>query len=218
MGTIDFTKLSQEEKAELRRQMEAEDRERIERGKKIREDYDKLKDEQVKATFKSLQTISSSLESQKVDIFEQFGALLKMKQEVYALSNEQIENQQSHTFTSEDGRMSIIIGHNIIDRWSDEVNIGVDRVKKWIENSIIDGKTQDLFRSLLKPNTAGMLKANRILDLAREAAKHNDKELIEAVDFIRDQYKPERTSTFVKAKYLDENQQWQWLALSMSAV
>jgi len=45
-----------------------------------------------------------------------------------------------------------------------------------------------------------------------------DKELIDAVNFIRDQYRPVKTSTYVKVKYTDEEGRTKWLPLSMSAV
>ncbi|WP_297096443.1 DUF3164 family protein [uncultured Draconibacterium sp.] len=215
---IEYAKLSAEEKAEIRRQLEAEDQAQREVEKKLKADYDNLKNEQVNTTFKSLQLVSTSLEAEKADIFAQFGALLDMKQEVHKLTDEQMERQQSHTFTSDDNKRSIIIGHNIIDRWGDDVGIGIERANKCIENLINDPKAREYLRTLLKPNSQGVLKASRVLDLGNKAKELGDKELIEAVEFIQSQWKPQRTSTYVKAKYLDENGVWQWLALSMSAV
>lgn len=218
MSGFDYSKLSDKEKEAIRQEIAAEDRKKIDAGKKIKADYESLKDEQVKATFKSLQLISSNLENEKVDIFNQFGALVGMKKEVFNISEKQMELQQSHTFSTADNKMSIIIGQNVIDSWGDEVNVGIERVNTWIDTKIADPKAAGTIRVLLKPNAQGTLKANRILDLSKHANEIGDTDLIEAVDFIRDQYKPERTSTYVKAKYLDENDQWQWLALSMSAV
>lgn len=218
MSAIDYSKLTPEQKKELREQLEAEQRAEKEAEKRLRDDYSALKDEQVKATFKRLQNISSSLEEEKIDIFNQFGSLIAMKKEIYSLSDEQLNMQQSHTFSSADNTVSIIIGSNIIDRWSDDVGVGIERVNKWIDAKIKDKEDRDIVRVLLKPNKDGVLKASRILDLSKEARNRGDKELIEAVNFIQDQYKPVKTSTYVKAKYLDANAQWQWLALSMSAV
>lgn len=218
MEVIDFTKLSSEQKKQLREQMEAEQRAEKEAAIKMRADYEQLKNEQVLASFKRLQNVSSALTEEKVDVYNQFGSLLAMKKELYKLTEAQMDMQQSHTFTSADGRISIIIGSNVIDRWSDDVNVGIERVNAWIDSKIADPKDRGTVRALMKTNSEGVLKASRILDLAKHANERGDKELIEAVDFIRDQYRPEKTSTYVKAKYKDDNQKWQWLALSMSAV
>ncbi len=218
MEKIQFDKLTPEQKRALREQLEAEERAEKEAKKRLSDDYNSLKDEQVKATFNKLKHISISLETEKIDVFNQFGSLISMKKEVYNLTDEQLNIQQSHTFTTSDGKTSVVIGSNVVDRWGDDVNVGIDRVNKWIMETIKDEKDREIIRALLKPNKDGVLKANRVLDLSIEARKRGDKELIEAVNFIQDQYRPMKTSTYVKAKYLDENGVWQWLALSMSAV
>lgn len=218
MSKIDFTKLSPEEKQALREQLEAEEKARKEATVKLREDYQAIKEQQVNETFDKLTKLSTDMEVEKVDIFNQFGSLIAMKKEIYNLTDDQLELQQSHTFTTDDGNRSIILGSNVIDRWTDDVNIGINGVKSWIEKGIADERSKGLIRAFLKPNKDGQLKASRVLEMAQEAAKIGDKELIEHIDFIRDQYRPMKTSTYVKAKYKDSNNQWQWLALSMSQV
>lgn len=218
MQEIDYSKLTPEQKQALREQMDAEIAAEKAAAKQQKQDYISLKDEQVKATFLRLGNISSTLEAEKIDIFNQFGSLVAMKKELYELSDAQMEIQQSHTFTTADGKMSIIIGSNVIDRWSDDVNVGVDGVNTWLDRKITDPNAREIIRTLLKPNKDGVLKASRVLDLSKKAAEIGDPELIKCVDFIRDQYRPVKTSTFVKAKYLDNNGLWQWLPLAMSQV
>lgn len=218
---MDINKLTAEEKAELKKQLAAEEKAEKENAKKQIEDYNTLKEQQVKETFEMLRDVSGALEIAKSTIFEQFGAVLKMKQELYCLTDADMEIQQSHTFTSLDGKISIIVGSNVIDRWSDDVAIGIGKVTAWIDRLGTDEKSEfmvGIIKDLLKPNKDGMLKASRVLDLSKKAAEYGDQELIEAVDFIRDQYRPAKTSTFVKAKYTDPDGNIQWLPLSMSAV
>jgi len=216
--TINYQDLTAEQKQQFREEMEAEQRAEKEAAKKLRADYEQLKNEQVMASFKRLQNVSSALTEEKVDIFNQFGSLLAMKKELYNLTEDQMDLQQSHTFTSADGRVSIIIGSNVIDRWSDDVGVGIERVNQWIDSKIATPEDRAIIRALMKTNSDGVLKASRVLDLAKHANERGDKELIDAVNFIRDQYCPEKTSTYVKAKFKNENDQWCWLALSMSAV
>lgn len=218
METIDFTKLTPEQKRALRDQMDAEERAATDAARKMREDYETLKDEQVKVSFKRLQNISLALEEEKVDIFNQFGSLLAMKKELHNLTDEQMELQQSHTFTTSKNDVSLIIGSNAIDGWTDDVNIGIQGINDWIDTKITDPDDRAIIRTLLKPDKNGVLKANRVLELSNEAHKRGDKELIKHVDFVQSQYRPQKTSTYVKAKYKDANGVWQWLALTMSAV
>lgn len=218
MENLDFNQLTAEQKRQLRQQFEAEERAEKENMQKMHEDYETLKDEQVKVSFKRLQNISMALEEEKVDIFNQFGVLLAMKKELHNLTDEQMELQQSHTFTTSKNDISLIIGSNAIDGWTDDVNIGIQGINDWIDTKITDPDDRAIIRTLLKPDKNGVLKANRVLELSNEAHKRGDKELIKHVDFVQSQYRPVKTSTYVKAKFKDANGVWQWLALTMSAV
>jgi len=218
MESINYSELTAEQKKALREQMEQEERAEREKENKTREDYLALKEEQINVSFRFLQTLSLNLEEIKIDIFNQFGAILAMKKELYKLTDEQMELQQSHTFTNKANDKSLIIGSNAIDGWTDDVNIGIQGINDWIDAKITDPDDRAIIRTLLKPNKDGVLKANRVLELSNEAHKRGDAELIKHVDFVQSQYRPVKTSTYVKAKYKDANGVWQWLALSMSAV
>jgi hypothetical protein len=221
MNTIQISSLTPEQRAQLKAELEAEDR--AEKAKQIqqRNDYESLKEAQVKETFKMLQDVSNALEIAKNDVFNQFGSILKMKQELFGLSEEEMAAQQSHTFTTSDGSISIIVGANTIDRWNDNVSVGIARINAWLDKLITDNNSAQMvgiIRDLLKPNREGILKASRVLDLSKKAAEIGDQELIGAVDLIRDCYQPTKTSKYVKAKYVDGDGITTWIPLSMSAV
>lgn len=218
---MNIEQLTPEQKASLKAQLEAEERAEKDRKRMERNTYEDLRNAQVLSTFKQLQKISSELELAKQRVFDEFSALLKMKQELFELTEEQMLSQGSHTFTSTDGEVSVVIGHNVIDRWDETVSVGVERVNEWLKGLARDENSSMLvgmIRDLMKPNKEGVLKANRILDLSKKAAEIGDKDLIEAVDLIRDAYRPAKTSTYVKAKFKDDNGQTRWLPLGMSAV
>ena len=145
-----------------------------------------------------------------------------MKQELYALSDDQMEEQQSHTFTT--ARRQDQYHHRVErgDGWTDEVGVGIGKVMAWADKIAGDDpKTMQLvsyIKGLLKTDKNGILKANRVLDMSKQANEFGDQELIEAVDFIRDQYRPVKTKTFIKAKFVDEHGDTQWLPLSISAI
>ncbi|PTN08065.1 hypothetical protein C8N47_111105 [Mangrovibacterium marinum] len=217
-SAINISELTPEQRRQLMADLEAEEQAKKAAEQKLKEDYAALKNDQVNETFGRLRMLEIGIKAEKTDIYEQFQTLMAMKMEIFGLTDADIEMQQSHTFTNDAGTHSIILGSNVIDGWTDEVGIGIDAVNKWIDAKITDPKAHGLLKAMLKPNKDGVLQANRVLDMAKEARKIGDKELIEWVVFIQDQWRPVKTSTYVKAKWRDTNNKWQWLALSMSAV
>ncbi len=218
---MDVKNMTPEERKRLIEQLNAEERAEKERKKKERATYEELRDMQVRVTFDQLKSISTNMEVAKKMVFDDFATLLTMKQVVFGMSDAEMLTQQSHTFSTADNSLSIVIGHNIIDKWDETVSIGTARVNAWIERVIQENKgisAVKIIRDLMKPNKDGDLKANRVLELSKHAEEIGDTELIDAIKVIRDAYRPAKTSTFVKAKYKDELGRDQWLALSMSAI
>lgn len=216
---IDFNALSEEDKQALMQQLEVDKRRKAEERKAAKLTYDELKNDVVDTVFDYLGGISKGLTEAKQHVFNDFKTLLEMKQELYEISNEAMEKQQSHTFSSQDNSKGVTIGYNVVDGWDGElVTAGVDRVNRWL-----DSKTNEenrlfvgLVRDLLKPNKDGMLKASRVLELGKKAREIGDTALVEAVDLLQDAYKPVKTSTFVKAYFKNEKGETLWMALSMS--
>jgi len=152
-------------------------------------------------------------------VFNNFDDVLSLKQIVFSLTDEQMERQESHTFTSSDGQLSIIIGNNTVDRWDETVDVGITRVNEWLKSMAKDeesGKLVSFIHDMLKPNKDGVLKASRILDLSKKAAEFGDKKLIEAVELIREAYRPSKTSQYIKVKMKGDKGQDVYLPLSMS--
>ncbi len=79
--------------------------------------------------------ISSQLENAKANVFKEFQAILELKQELFDLTDERMLNQESHTFTTTDGRLSIIIGHNVIDGWDETVSVGIEKVNQCVNQT-----------------------------------------------------------------------------------
>jgi hypothetical protein len=217
MNKVDLTQLTAAQKAELFQQLEAEEKAEKERLKREKQTYEQVKDETVKAVFLTLERLSSELQRTKEKLLAEFDTILRMKEDLYGVK----DGQQSHQFTTIEGDKTIITGFNTIDRWDESVSAGLELVNMWINKFAGDENTVKLvgmIRELLKPNKDGVLKASRILDLQNQAEKIGDKELIEAVKVIREAHRPDRTSSYIKAQYKDENGNRKWLGLSMSQV
>lgn len=216
MENISLKNLSAEQRAELLKELEAETKLKEANFKKNKVAYVQLKDVTVKKVFERLQKISSELQDSKVDLIKEFSALLESKNELFGVN----EKQLSHNWANNDASITIVTGYNTIDRWDETVSVGITKVDEWLDNKT-DEKSKNfvaLIRDLLKQNSEGILKANRVLDLQNQADKIGDKELIEAVKLIREAHRPDRTGTYIKAKYKDDQGISHWLGLSMSSV
>jgi hypothetical protein len=211
-----LSKLTPEEKAALLQELEAEQKTKENSRKMEISAYNHLKDVTVEKVFARLQKISSELENAKKELYAEFGSLLEMKSNLYGVN----ESQFSHTWTNEKGDVSIITGFNVIDSWDETRSAGIERVNMWLEKQATEEnrKLITMVRELLKPNKEGVLKANRVLDLANHAEAIGDPELIEAVKIIKAAYRPKHSNTYIKAKYTDGLGQPHWLGLSMSSV
>lgn len=221
MDKINLGALSAAEREQLMQQLNEERKRDDERQQAEREAYDGMKDDAVRHTFGMLLDASEKLKAVKEKVFAEFEQVMGLKKDLFKLTDEQMLSQGSHTFTTDDGQMSIIIGSNIIDRWDETTGVGVKLANDWLTKQMSDEKSAfliGLVRDLLKPNKDGVLKASRVLDLSKRAAQHGDAELIRAVNIIRDGYRPAKTTTYVKAKFKDNMGSDVYVPLSMSSV
>jgi hypothetical protein len=213
---VDFEKLSPEEKEAIRAKILAEEKDKEDQKKKERAAYKEMKNEVVLAVFDELEKASKKLEESKAKIYNEFGSLEDLKAKHYGIK----PDQRSHTWTSEDGKKTIITGYNVKDGWDETKDIGLAKVNEWIENQMDDKNTFliKMLRELLKANENGDLNANRVLTIRKSAEEAGEKELIEAVNIIMDSHKLVKTNTFIKAQYVDDHGVKKWLPLSFSNI
>lgn len=221
MEKIDLKKLTPDQVDQLMKDLKKELEEKAAEKKRDRETYEALKSEAVTAAFARLKKVSEEIAAVKEVVFKEFEDVLKLKQQVFGLSNDQMERQESHTFTTTAGNISITLGSNTIDKWDETVDVGIGMVKDYLATLAKDPESAKLvgfITDLLKPNKDGMLKAGRVLDLAKKAAELGDAKLIEAVGLIRDAYRPKKTSTYIKVSYKDGENKDVFLPLSISSI
>lgn len=216
---MDFDKLTKEEKAALRAKFIAEERAEKERIKQDKDAYKAIQDEFVEKSFPKLVEISDRLTIAKTELFEAARTIIDLKKSVYNITDEELENQQSHSFSNADFSKTIMIGHNVVDGWDpDLAAAGLSKVNNWFTKQANNDNQQflNMARNLLKPNRDGIMKAPRVLELRNEADKIGDPDLIEGVAMISEAYIPKKSTTFVKAKIkTDEGEIF--LNLSMSS-
>lgn len=214
---MDLSKLSTEDKAKLLSQLENEKKAEELKVKEDRETYKKLKDEVIRNTFDGLKAISEAMLIVKEKTFDNFKEVIDLKNNLFNVKSD----RQSDTFTSEDGSISIKIGNRLYEGWADEVEIGVQKVKDYLKTLAKDTESGILVETVMKlisKDRKGNLKASRVLELEQMAIKSGSSELIEAINMIKEAYRPVPSVQFIEVKYKSDDGKEISLPLSMSAI
>jgi hypothetical protein len=214
---MDLSKLSKEEKEKLFADLKAEKQAEEQRKEQDRETYKRLKDEAVREIFGMLQELSQKMISLKGIVFSRFDTIIGMKDDLYNSKSE----RQSDTFTTEDNTVSIKLGNRVNEGWDDTVEVGVEKVKQYLKTLAKNEETGNLVDTvmrLLSKNNKRQLKASKVLELEQLAMKSNSDDFKEAIQIIKDAYRPVPTCQFIEVRYRDENGKELSLPLSMSAI
>jgi hypothetical protein len=208
--------LSAKEKAELKASLIAEEKEEKKRIAQDREDYKVLVSETVGSLFERLKALSKSIVEEKSNVFKSFEQILDMKSNLYGIKTD----QQSHTFTSTEGKISIKLGHRVIDSYDDTVNVGVTKVNDFLKTLARDENSAALVETVLKllrRDENGNLKASRVIELEQLAHKTGNEMFLDGIRIIKESYHPVRSCQFVTVSFKDENGKESFLPLSMSS-
>ncbi|MCK0202457.1 DUF3164 family protein [Ornithobacterium rhinotracheale] len=197
-------------------QLAAELKRREQEKMSERNAYKELVSQELPQIAESLKELSEKLSQIKLFAFESLKALLDLKCKAYSVK----DTQQSHTFSDDKGN-TITYGFRIIDGWDDTVTAGIDKVREFIASLAKDeatGKLVHAVNQLLKKDAKGNLKASRVLELTKLAEDFNNDNFTDAVNIIRQAYKPQRSAFFVDASYTDAQGKKINIPLSISAV
>ena len=116
---INLEALTAEQTKALMEQLEAKQKTDKERIYNERQQYKQLVDVAVNEVFTPLQVASDALSDVKDFVFNTFKSLIAMKAELYGREAEQF----THTFSNEDGSISITVGCNVTDGWEDRKSV-----------------------------------------------------------------------------------------------
>lgn len=209
---MDLKKMTKAQRAELQKQMRE-----IEAAEKAERDaYRELVDDTVMKLFPALEHTSNMLADAKKMVFESFESLLEMKNDLFNVRSD----QQSHTFTSKDGKISIKIGHRVIDNYDDTVDAGVALVKEYISSLAKDQQSATLVNTVMKllsKDKKGNMKASRVIELEQLALESGDEGFLKGIKIIKEAYKPEKSCDFIEVYKKDENGKDVSIPLAISA-
>ena len=95
MTADEFAKFKAFQQKQLEEQRQAAE-------KKMRENYREMVDDAIESMMPNLKSISESLATYKKKVFDEFKAVIDIKEEMFKLNNKELDNQ-SHTFTNTAG-------------------------------------------------------------------------------------------------------------------
>nr|WP_320037160.1 DUF3164 family protein [uncultured Bacteroides sp.] len=214
---MDIKNFTPEEKAELKKQLDAEEREQVKKVEDDRSTYKNLKEEFVLRNFTILESLSRQMQEVKQRIFQDSEVLVNMKNALFNVKG----NRQTDTFTSESGKYSIKLGNRTYEGWDDSVEIGIEKVQNFIRSMAKDDNSAalvDTVMRLLAKDRKGSLKANKVIELEQLALKTQNPEFLEGIKIIKDAYRPSPSCTFIEVRYKDENGKEKTLPLSISSI
>ena len=197
------------QRAELKAQLEAEER----AEKQKREDdiaaYKSAVDEFCRTKFSRLQTLSEEMRRLKDEVFADAELLIRLKEDLFRTKSDRHSDQ----FTTSDGRLTIALGNRTNDGWDDTVEVGVAKGKEFIRSLAKDADSAALTEMVMN-----LLAKDRVLQLREIARRSGYPQLIEATDIIQSAYRPVDTCQFISVSYKDEKGVKQTLPLSMAAM
>ena len=209
---------------EQRRQFEAfqaaEARKRAEeKARQMREEYTEMVDKEIAELMPELIRVSGDIAAAKKKAYDNFKAIIELKEEIFRLRKNEDLDVKSHTFTSSKGDMRITLGAYQIDNYLDTCEEGIAIVKEYISSLAKDAESQALVAMVLKllaKDAKGTLKASRIIQLRRLANESGNDRFIEGVKIIEESYAPVPSKTYVKAEVKGENGAWVNVPLGMT--
>lgn len=209
--------MTKEQRAELKAQLEAEERAENARIEAERETYKQMVDTAVSSAVKKLQLLSAEMMRVKQEVFQEFGSIIDMKNELFKVKLD----RKSDTFSTRDGSMTITLGSRTNEGWDDSVDAGIAKVKEYLATLAKDENSAALVETvmgLLAKDRKGTLKANKVLELERLAIKTQDKDFMDGIRIIKDAYRPVPTCQFISVETKDEKGNSVSLPLSLSAM
>lgn len=206
---------------DLFKQWQAEQarKEAAEKAQNMRATYVELVDKEIESIMPELVKVSGDIAAIKKKTYENFKAIIAMKEEMYRLRTDEKLLVQSHTFTNTKGNMRVTLGAYQVDYYKDTAEEGIAIVKGYISSLAKDEDSKalvDMVLKLLAKDAKGTLKASRILQLRRLADKIGDERFVEGVKIIEYAYDPQPSKTYIKAEVKDDKGAWKNIPLGMT--
>ena len=212
---MDLSKLTPEQRAELKAQLAAEEKAEALRIENERKAYKELVDVTVEACAKKLMALSAEMQRVKQEVFQECAALIKTKNELFKVKGD----RRSDTFTTSDNTISLKLGNRVNEGWDDTVDAGLEKIEQFLGTLVSDEKSAALvntIRRLMAKDAKGSLRANKVLELKQLALKLDDELLNEGIRIIEEAYKPVPSCQFITLEVRDDDEEGRMRSIPLS--
>lgn len=213
-----LNKLSPEEKqallAEARELVKNEDATIKAERKKFKEIVSNEVAEQVER----MKNTVNLMKDTKIEIYNSLQTLVTTKAQVFDTKQ---NDQNTHTFTTDDGKQRIILGKRDISAWDGTESAGVAKVQEYLATLAKDSRSAELVKmvqGMLKPDKKGMLDARRIIELSKVAEEGGNELFMDGINIILNAYKVVGSKMFLEAYEKDAHGAWQNINLNFSEI
>ncbi len=199
MSTIDLKQLTPEERRELMKQAaELQKEEKQKRAGDV-ETFKKLSEDFVNNHIDPLVHHHEITESLIEKLWREYESIRTLKAELYGT---RVNEQDSHTSTTENGDASITIGWNVTIGFDGTESAGVEKIKEFISSlSTEDSNNKKLsaaVNTFLKPNAkTGMLNPSKIIELSKLKSEFNDPRFDDGLEIIFSAQQRRQNSMYV---------------------
>lgn len=206
MSTIDITQLTPEQKKELAATFEAE---RKAAKAKLASDKKILKDLENGVVLEQIPFFidkRQDIECRITELFKNIEPVIEMRAEVYG--NEKRE-QDSHTFTLDDGSASVKVGWNVRPSFNGTEAEGIVKIREYMASLAGDTENEKILMEFLnialKTDSQGNYDPKKVRDLNSMRDRANSDLFNEGMDIINDAMIDIRTSRYARGyKIVDQ--------------
>ena len=199
MTNINITQLTEEQKKALREQLKEEEQKEIQEKVQNKQILKKLENDFVLENIDFFIDKRGILEDKIHILFTNIDPLIDLRAKTYG---NQKREQDSHTFTLDDGSASIKIGWNVRPVFNGTEAEGIVKIQQFISSLAGDSENEktlmEIINLALKRDAQGDYNPKKIRDLDALRSKVNSSLFNEGMDIINEALKDVRTSRYVR--------------------
>ncbi len=199
MSTIDLTQLSPEQLADLNNQIK--EKEKADKAKKQqdKELLKKLENEVVLSEVPFFLDKRDDVEERLLNLFKNIEPAIELRAEVFG---NQKREQDSHTFTLDDGTASIKVGWNVKPSFNGTEGEGIVKIREYMTSLAGESENEKILMEFLeialKTDAEGNYEPRKVRDLNKMRERANSDLFNEGMDIIDAALIDIRTSRYAR--------------------
>ncbi|MDO4763859.1 MAG: DUF3164 family protein [Flavobacteriaceae bacterium] len=206
MTAIDINQLTEEQKEALQKQFKAEEKAQREQKAQDKELLKKLEKDFVIDHIDFFIDERGILEDKILVMFANIESLIELRAKTYGNAKRE---QDSHTFTLDDGSASIKIGWNVRPVFNGTEAEGIYKIQQFIASLAGDSENEKMLMEIvnlaLKRDVQGNYNPKKIRELDALRNKANSELFNEGMNIINEALKDVRTSRYVRGFKMVDN-------------